>query len=180
MPDQESALRTLFERTIDRLGQIQPTVSPNEQKRLIRAFMAELYQLGLLTLRTPALHQSPLVAQWILESTPLVERNLTGIVVYVANTEESIPDALEYGGWAGICEHRSALEFLLDFFRETHAALTYDLLGLDTLDEELHNYAMDGYIEPDRFPTGIPHSHWWWYPDAVEDSPSNNSADESA
>jgi len=169
MPDQESTLKTLCEQMLDTLRQIQPSISPNEQKRLMRGFMADMYQLGLLTLRTAVLRQSPIVAQWISASRPLIERNLTGIVVYVANTEESIPDALEYGGWAGICEHRSALEFLFDFFQGAQPGLTYDVLGLDTLDEELHKFAFDGYIEPDRVPTSIPHSHWWWYPDEVTD-----------
>src|SRR5579863_893802 len=103
MNDSEGLLSALGEKMLATLRESQPNLSLNERQALVGAFMADLYQMGLRTLQTPTLRQSPTLTQWIATSAQSVAAHRGDIHLFVIDTKDRIPDAIEYGHWAGIC-----------------------------------------------------------------------------
>lgn len=62
---------------------------------------------------------------------------------------------------AGALDDRSALQFLLDLYRETAAADVVAGVETDDLDAEIREVCRHFRVPPP--PDGIPRTHWWWY-----------------
>ncbi|QKW35100.1 hypothetical protein HUT06_14545 [Actinomadura sp. NAK00032] len=82
---------------------------------------------------------------------------------YLSETED-LADRGRFDGYRPACEHRSALQLLLDDLADAEPLSEADLDALEDVDEELKEAAEDA-PPPHRFqiPSWAPRHHWWWW-----------------
>ncbi|MFS2295312.1 MAG: hypothetical protein FWJ90_21875 [Actinomadura sp.] len=82
---------------------------------------------------------------------------------YISETED-LADRGRYDGYRPACEHRSAIQLLIDDFPED-APLEESLLdALADVDETLAEAAEDAPpLHRAQIPSWAPRDHWWWW-----------------
>ncbi|WP_143219731.1 hypothetical protein [Actinomadura sp. CNU-125] len=92
-------------------------------------------------------------------SNEMARNFITG---YISETEDLV-DRGRHEGYRAACEHRSAIQLLIDDFAEHEPLSSIDSTWLTEVDEELSEVAEDAPpLHRGEIPSWAPTTHWWW------------------
>jgi hypothetical protein len=134
--------------------------TPNERRESFHEFMIALEEVGWTWPATPGdVHRT-----FLDESAALLARPESPLWLWLTDAYFRIrPIEHDDDLFAAALHDRSALQFLLDLYRDTPAGQACAAVGARDFDEEI--VAVRPHFQIPPAPAGVPPSHWWWWRD---------------
>jgi hypothetical protein len=155
------------------LHMLRSQVQSEASYHLVEEFLLDMYHLGLEIDDTPALLNSPELNVFLNETAPDLSQVSDALLLYPYSLLSKFQCVWIYDEWKQLCLLRSALQFFLDFYRETILAPVIQAINITELDSMIREWGeLEGYLAPSEIDPRIPQSHWWWW---APEPPSSNA-----
>jgi hypothetical protein len=130
--------------------------SSDQRRRWFDEFMIALEDVGR---AWPALAGDSERA-FLAETAPLLAQPESPLWMWLLDARDRVSPIEPADDIAGALHDRSALQFLLDLYRDTPAGDALAEVETERYDEEVRQAIARGPAPP--VPDGVPASHWWW------------------